>query len=372
VRPDLDPDDRDLIRRVMQPSGTAVILKELIVPFVRESYGDLQAAASGADLLVTHPVTFAGPLVAEADGLRWVSTVLAPMSFFSRDDPPSLPGMEWAYGSRLLRSWAGRVLVRLAKRITSPWMQPVRQLRRELGLPSSGDPLYEGQFSPHGTLALFSKALAVPQPDWPRNVSVTGFVPYTGPDSMPTPLQDFLGRGEPPIVFTLGSSAVGAAGAFFDESLAAAAAIGSRAVLLVGRHGPPIASGPRAIVVDYAPHDELFARSSAVVHHGGIGTTGQALRSGRPMLVVPFAHDQPDNAARVERLGLARVIPHRRYRAGRVARALRSLLTHGSYAGRAEQVAAEVHAERGAQTAADALERLLRASESTVGPVPAM
>jgi UDP:flavonoid glycosyltransferase YjiC (YdhE family) len=216
--------------------------------------------------------------------------------------------------------------------------------------------------------------LGDPQPDWPRNVSVTGFVPYTGPVAMPAELEDFLTGGDPPIVFTLGSSAVGAAGSFYREGLTAAAALGFRAVLLVGPHGGGVArnrSTRDAIVIEYAPHEELFARSAAVVHHGGIGTTGQALRSGRPMLVVPFAHDQPDNAARVKRLGVAHVIPIRRYRAGPVARALSTLLTEPEHRDRAIQIARVVRQEQGTTAAADALERILatyRTAEPLLGP----
>jgi UDP:flavonoid glycosyltransferase YjiC (YdhE family) len=101
----------------------------------------------------------------------------------------------------------------------------------------------------------------------------------------------------------------------------------------------------------------LFPRASAVVLHGGIGTTGQALRSGRPMLVVPHGHDQPDNAYRVTKLGVARTLYPRRYRAARVARELEQLL-RADYTARAASVASAVRAESGAAAAAEAIERL--------------
>jgi rhamnosyltransferase subunit B len=317
--------------------------------------------ARGADLLVTHPVTFAGPLVAERLGLRWASVVLAPMSFFSAQDLPVFPGMGWAVPLRRLGPWAARGLLWIARAVTRPWLRPVVGFRRELGLADRGDPLYEGQFSPSLTLALFSRVMGEPQKDWPRGVRVTGFVPYTGGVQMPSELDDFLGSGEPPIVFTLGSSAVGAAGSFYAESARAAAALGARAVLLAGRSAGDLArsaASSRVFSAEYAPHDELFSRSRAVVHHGGIGTTGQVLRSGRPMLVVPFAHDQPDNAARVARLGVARVVPAQRYDVRSATRRLRELLG-GGYGERAARVAAIVRQEEGAARAADELQRLL-------------
>ena len=366
VRPDIDADDSDLMRRIMQPSGTGVILNELLVPFIRESYADLDAAARGADLLVTHPVTFAGPLVAQTRGLPWASTVLAPMSFFSRQDPPVFPGMEWTVQLRR-GPWTTRLLIGLARIVTRRWVQPIVRFRRELGLADRGDPLYEGQFSPALTLGLFTRVLARPQPDWPPNVHVTGFVPYTGEARMPPELDDFIAGGTPPVVFTLGSSAVGAAGSFYEESLRAATMLGIRAVLLVGRDARnlPRRSLPDGVMAaEYAPHDALFSRSAAIVHHGGIGTTGQALRSGRPMLVVPFAHDQPDNAARVARLGVARVVSSRRYHAARAARHLERLLSRPAYSRRAEAVGRVVASESGAESAAEQLLNLAQPRHS--------
>ena len=114
------------------------------------------------------------------------------------------------------------------------------------------------------------------------------------------------------------------------------------------------------LAVDYAPHAALFPRAAAIVHQGGAGTLHQALASGRPTLVVPHAHDQPDNAHRVERLGISRTVYPRRYTVAAVERALGELLADERVAARARDVAAVVAAERGASRAADALEGLLR------------
>ena len=214
---------------------------------------------------------------------------------------------------------------------------------------------------------MFSRVLGEPQPDWPVRTHLTGFVPYNGqPAPLPPDLETFLSDGDAPIVFTLGTSAVGAAGAFYDESAAAARRLGRRAVLLVGRDP---ANRPRApltanlIAVEYASHAALFPRAAVVVHHGGVGTTGQVLRSGRPMLVVPHAHDQPDNAHRVERLGVARVLSPPRYTAARAARALISLLDDSRYAERAIGAAAVVRGEPGVDAACEMiLETLGRTS----------
>jgi len=203
--------------------------------------------------------------------------------------------------------------------------------------------------------------LGEPQPDWPPHVRTTGFVFYNGPDPALSPeLEEFLVAGPPPVVFTLGTSAVGAAGRFYHESAAAAARLGVRAVLLIGsfeQNRPDGELSRDVLVVERAPHQLLFPRASAIVMHGGIGTTGQALRSGRPVLVVPHGHDQFDNAHRITKLGVARTLHPKRYRAPRVARELARLLTD-DYRARAESVAAVVRSEGGAEAAAEELERI--------------
>jgi UDP:flavonoid glycosyltransferase YjiC (YdhE family) len=240
-------------------------------------------------------------------------------------------------------------------------------LRAEVGLPPTSDtPLFEGQYSPSLVLAMFSKLLADRQPDWPRQAVITGFPFYDrdGAAGMPPELVHFLDAGPPPLVFTLGSSAVVDAGPFYEHSVAAAKRLGRRAVLLVGKNprNQP-ASLPEGIVAfAYAPYSETFPRAAVIVHQGGIGTTAQAMRSGRPMLVMPYAHDQPDNAERVKRLGIARTIARHRYTPARATAELRHLLDNPVYGPRAAEVGQQIQREDGVGAACDALEGLLRAA----------
>jgi rhamnosyltransferase subunit B len=362
VGPDADPTDRALIARLMDPvKGSEVIIRELLLPKLEQSYEELRSAVAGADLLVTHPITYAAPIVAERERLPWISTVLAPMLFFSPNDPPVLPVLPRVNDLPLIGDWLAGRLLSLARRATRQWMEPVHQLRARLGLPRGGEPLFEGQFSPHGTLALYSRVLATPQPDWPPHVTTTGSVFYNEPGPLEPELEEFLAAGEPPVVFTLGTSAVGAAGRFYHESVAAAAKLGVRAVLLTGgfAENRPDDLPSNVLLADRAAHQSLFPRAGAVVHQVGAGTTAQGLRSGKPMLCVPHGHDQFDNARRVKKLGVARTVFPTEYRAGRVARDLGALLNDASYRERAAATAAIVRGEGGAESAADVIERLL-------------
>ncbi|HEX7942205.1 MAG TPA: hypothetical protein VF488_10395, partial [Gemmatimonadaceae bacterium] len=174
----------------------------------------------------------------------------------------------------------------------------------------------------------------------------------------------FLESGPPPIVFTLGSSVVMVAKDFWHQSMDAVRRLGARAVLLPGPGRAAElqvqlqASGTRDVIaIERAPHSLLFPRASVVVQQCGIGTLAQSLRSGRPMLAVPFSHDQPDNAWRARALGMARIVYPRRYRGPHAARELGRLLDDRTYAVAAERVAGSVRIEQGAAAACDAIER---------------
>jgi UDP:flavonoid glycosyltransferase YjiC (YdhE family) len=248
------------------------------------------------------------------------------------------------------------------------WVRPVTELRREIGLaPSSDHPIFEGANSPDLVLALFSHIMADPQPDWPKHTVLTGFPFYDGPTQrLPAPIGEFLAKGPPPVVFTLGSSAVGAAGAFYSDSLEAVQRLQARAIFLTGSHpqGLPKFLPSNVLAWPYAPHAQVFEDASAIVHQGGIGTTAQALRSAHPMLIVPFAHDQFDNAERVRKLGAATVVPRSKYNARSAGNALRPLLQESSYAEAAGAAAAHIDAENGAETAAFAIDKYVGRNRS--------
>ncbi len=365
VRPDLDIHDRAFAARIMDPvRGTEVTFGEVLLPNLERTVDDLTEAVRGADLLVTHPASLAGPIVAEERGLRWASTVLAPMSFFSRFDPVVPAPAPWMHAVTSRSLTASRIFRWQTERLTRKWAQPVRDFRLSRGLPAGDNAILDGQHSPHLVLGLFSRVLGEPQPDWPEHVVVTGAVLYNGPGpaELPAELEAFLRDGDPPLVFTLGTSAVGSAGPFYDVSAAVVDRLGRRAVLLAGRHTenrPERLDPTRVFVADFARHDAIFPRACAIVHQGGAGTLHQALRAGRPTLIVPHAHDQPDNAHRAERLGVSRTLRPSRYRPDRVEAEIGALLEQASYRERARQVAMTVAAEPGVDGAVRAIEALL-------------
>lgn len=367
VAPDADPAlDRDMVVRVMNPRrGAQTIFRDVLMPALAEGTTQLLEATRGADLLISHPAALAAPIVAELTGVRWLSTVLSPLNFLSAYDPVIPPLAPWirhlGYPTlRRLAPWMSRG----GRTLAATWVEEVQRLRVSLGLPRGAHPIFEGQWSALGVLALFSPVLGAPQADWPANVTITGQLRHDTAHgaSLGVELEQFLAADDAPIVFTLGSSAVEVAGTFFDESAAAVQRMGRRGILLMGpgrsarlRTSLP----PELLAVDAAPHSLLFPRAAAVVHQCGMGTLGTALHAGVPTLAVPFANDQPDNAWRIERLGVSRTLYPTRYRAERVAQELTSLLRAPQYTDRAREVAAVVRQEPGARAALEVIEAAL-------------
>jgi UDP:flavonoid glycosyltransferase YjiC (YdhE family) len=366
LRPETaDPaEDPSMMRRVMHlKTGPRVLMTELLIPSMRDSYEDLDAIASeGIDLIVAHPLAWAAHLVAEKRGIPWASLALSPMSYFSAHDFPVLAPLPFLAHLRGLGPRFHRPLTRVLMQSIRPWVGGYHQLRHDLGLPPGPDPFHEGQHSPTLSLAMFSQSFGAPQPDWPPSAAVTGFAYFDQgmQPGFPPELEAFLDGGPPPIVFTLGTAAVFNAGNFYRESITAAQRLGRRAVLLIGRDpsnqiAEPLPEG--IIAAQYAPYSQIFPRAAAIVHQGGVGTTAQALRSGRPMIVMPHAFDQPDNADRVTRMGVGLTIPKAKYNADRATRALGRLLNEPSFASRAAAVGAKIREEDGTPVSCDLLIR---------------
>jgi rhamnosyltransferase subunit B len=376
MRPDPDSIMRDLDmdlarygRAVMR--DTIFILESAVFPYLRQTYDDLLPVIDGASLVLSSSLLFSARLAAERLGVPQMTVALQPMVFVSAHDPPAVNPAPWlAPVLRRLGPGVTRAVYGRGKKLAGGRAGALSAFRRQLGLPESDlNPLFEGQFSPYGTFAAYSRLLAAPQPDYPPQTLVTGFAFYDGAVTplLEPGLEEFLASGPPPLVFTLGSFAVEFADDFFRVGLEVARELRLRAVILAGpRHTDQYLSDRSADVhiAGYAPYSRLFPRALAIIHHGGIGTLGQALRAGRPQLIVPLLSDQFDNAARAVRLGVARKVARRRYAVRRVTAELRRLSEDPSFATRAARVGDRVAADRGAERIATAIDGFFQAATS--------
>jgi len=296
--------------------------------YLRRIYDITVDFARRPDSIVAASSLALGARVAQdAHRIPMATVHLSPSIFQSVHAPPMF--MPFNLFPAWTPRWVYRGLWAVINKIMDRTIGPLlNELRAESGLPPVKNILRDYWHSPRQVIGMFPDWFGPIQPDWPKQVTLTGFPLFDEPDLSPisAELDQFLRAGEPPIAFTPGS-AMWQAHEFFAASAEACVRLKRRGLLLTRHrdHLPPTLP-PGVIHVHYAPFSTLLPRCAAFVHHGGIGSSAQALASGVPQLVTPFAHDQPDNADRLTRLGVAETLPARKYKPSRIVPALDRLL----------------------------------------------
>jgi UDP:flavonoid glycosyltransferase YjiC (YdhE family) len=318
--------------------------------------------AGGDVVLVGSLLALGARLAREKLGVPLATIHLQPAVLLSLYDTPVMRAhMEWF--ARLPR-WLKRAFFALPNPLDQAAGPAVRAACARAGVAPPRNLMREWMHSPDAVLGLFPAWFGPPQPDWPPRCRLAGFPLYDlGDQQGLTPeLERFLAEGPPPVLFTPGSAMAHGRG-FFATAQEACARLGTRAIFATAHRDQLPAQRPAAVLaVDYAPFSRLLPRVAAVVHHGGIGTLSQALAAGVPQLVMPMAHDQPDNAHRLVRLGVALRLYPRRFTAERVAAALRHLLQNSAVRAACAAAAEKVRADRPATVVFDTLENLRRAA----------
>ncbi|GAA1635427.1 glycosyltransferase [Georgenia ruanii] len=304
--------------------GLRTIARAAILPAVRPMYDYLAGLDAARTVLAATALAFGPRLAQERLGFRLVTLHLQPAPLLSAYDNPEMAGVRLP-GWLPVRAQAWRLELG-ERRVVDPLLTPgLGAVRAELGLAPVSRVLGRWIHSPDRAVGLFPDWFAPPRPDWPANLVLTGF-PGGADGPLDPGLAAFLAAGEPPVVITVGSAMAHAPGVL-GEAVAAVRRAGRRAVVLTQfRDQLPPRLPPEVRHVAWAPLGRLLPHAAALIHHAGVGTAAQALAAGVPQLVVPFAHDQPDNANRLCRLGVAERVSPRRFRAPRAAAALRRLL----------------------------------------------
>ncbi len=346
-----NPQFEPLVRRVglgFEPVGTAEELRQamedpdlwhptrglrfmidyLLLPKLDLLYDMAAAFAAQDDAVIVAPCTALGARVAQEQlGLRLVTFHLQPSVLRSMHDTPVL-------GPWQLGNWAPRPLKQLQFQLVDLLLidrlinRGLTGFRAKHGLGPVRHIADRWWNAPDRVIGLFPDWFAPLQPDWPPQVVLTGFPLWdeTGYSDVPAELETFLAAGPPPIVFTPGSAMLHGH-EFFREAVEACKRLRRRGVLLT-RHPEqlPDRLPDDVLHVEFVPLSWLAPRSAAIVHHAGIGTLAQGLAAGIPHLAMPMSHDQPDNAARLRRLGVGLTLWPKQFRAPRIAAALEQLL----------------------------------------------
>jgi rhamnosyltransferase subunit B len=347
----LDPAD------FMKPiSGTLLVLQKFLIPEIAKWALATARAVDDfrPDAALVHHLAW-GPLRALSDReVPMAAAFLAPTVLMSADDP-GRPAASFPPPPRWLMRTSRPMLHALFRRLL--------QRRAALEFEAAGyapprDLYFYAHEASRAALGLWSRRLRGPARDDPPGMTICGAAFPVEPDPLDPELESFLQAGDPPVVVTLGTSAREMGRPLYQGAADACARLGCRAVLLTGTSNRPERLPNGVVTFASAPHGRLLPRACAVVHHAGAGTGAQVLRSGRPAVIVPFGHDQIDNAFRAERLGVARVVPRKRASVDRLARSLELVLGDERVLAAAREVGEFVGREQGASVAADQLERL--------------
>jgi len=352
----------EAIRRIIEDQD--FMIRRIAIPAIDEGVRALDAIAADACAIVGSLFALAAPIVAEKRGIPLIPAFLQPMTVFSAYDPPV--GQKYgtiAEPARIPSRMWNRACFRIVRLETRRrYAALINRARAAHGLArQASTPILDMEAAHALRLGLYPAFFAPPQPDFPGNFDHVGFpLLDAGADSgtaLDPAFERFLADGPAPLVFTLGSLVTACPRDFYRESADLARALGMRAVLLTG--GAHATASRDIIVRDYAPHALIFPRAAAIIHHGGIGTTAQALRAGVPQLVVPHMGDQIDNAARIARLAVGQRIDAARYTAVKAAPVLAQLLRDDLLRERARALAVAMQSQNGAEDAAQAIETAL-------------
>jgi UDP:flavonoid glycosyltransferase YjiC (YdhE family) len=287
--------------------GTRLVLAAALeaVPKVVSALRRVLARSAHERVVLLAPGTNMGArIMREATGTKLITIHLQPISLLSPHDFPVFhPTLRWL---RRLPLSLRKGLMRLPNPIDVMVRGPLAAACQEAGVAPPRAFSKDWWHCPDGALVLFPAWFAAPQPDWSANHFQHTFpLEDIGKENPLSPsLQSFLSAGEAPILFTAGSGNQHAR-QFFRTAVAAVTQLGKRA-LLATRHAPDVPPDlpPSVRAEEYVPFGAVLPHCAAIVHHGGIGTLAQAIAGGVPQVITPLAHDQPDNAERVARLGL--------------------------------------------------------------------
>lgn len=343
--------------------GLGVFWKHMLAPAIEPTFRHIERlAARGPCVVVAPPVMFGARFAHDRLGVPLVSAYTAPAVLRTDGAPVTMAHWQLPRGTP-------RALVRLAwqaldrHKLHPMAARPLAELALRLGAtppPAAQSIFGEWMHSPDGGVTLFPDWFAPARPGWPARLRQGGFPLYQGDAAaaLPPAVQSFLALGEPPIVFMPGS-AMRHAAPFFAAAVEACARLGRRGVLLTPDAAQlPAPLPPQVMHAAYLPFAALLPRAAALVHHGGIGSCAQAMQAGVPQVIMPMAHDQFDNAACVQRLGLGAALRPPRFTADRLARLLARLLAAPPEPWQAAR----------AHLAQSALPRICEAIEGLAGP----
>jgi sterol 3beta-glucosyltransferase len=330
----------------------------------RRALAEEWQAAQSADAIVFNPQAVGGYHIAEALGIGAVMAdplpTWVPTSAFPAIVVPDLRLGGWF--NRLTHRMLPVLPRLLFGSVVNEWRQQSLNLRPRSALASD---LHWPDGRPVPVLLGFSRHVLPPPADWPQDVCVSGywFLDHAHDWQPPPSLVAFLSAGPRPVMVGFGSMAGRDPSALAQIVQGALAQSGHRGVIVTGWGGLSVPNPPPSVhVMQSVPYDWLLPRVSAVVHHGGAGTTAAGLRAGKPTIICPFVADQPFWGQRVAALGAGPPpIPRGKLTADKLATAIRQAVSDTQMQNRASELGEKIRAEDGIANALDFIEQQVHA-----------
>ncbi len=323
--------------------GFRVFAESVVFPIMEPAYKIISGFDPSETILAAQGQFFAAHIAHEKLGFPFITIHLQPAAFRSVYEFPLLPDWMPPLFKRGLFSLVDALVL---DKLFAP---RINQFRQSLNLPAVNGIFGGWMHSSQKNLGLFPEWFAPPQRDWPPQTQLTGFVYYdkqNGNEDIPGRLEEFLSAGRPPIIFTAGT-AMKHGNQFFLDCIQACQLLGQRGILLTQYPEQLPAELPQGIQhYAYLPFSKVLPSAQALVHHGGIGTTAQAIAAGIPQVIRPMAHDQPDTAARVEKLGIGASLSPKKFNAASLAGKLKTLITSQAVLGHCRVCAERIHPDQ--------------------------
>jgi rhamnosyltransferase subunit B len=323
--------------------GFKVFAERVVFPIMEPAYQSIAGFDPSQTILIAQGQFFAAHIAHEKLGFPFVTVHLQPAAFRSVYEFPLIP---ISLPPFVIRGVFSLIDALLLDKLFAP---NINRFRQSLGLPAIHKIFGGWMHSPQKNLGLFPEWFAQPQRDWPAQTQLTSFVYYDqqdGNEELPKELENFLNAGGAPIIFTAGT-AMKHADQFFRDCIDACQLLGRRGILLTQHPEQLPAELPEGIQhFAYVPFSKVLPRALALVHHGGIGTTAQAIAAGIPQVIRPMAHDQPDTAARIEKLGIGVSLDPKKFNAVTLAEKINSLITSQAVLDLCKKYAEKIHPEQ--------------------------
>lgn len=338
-----------------------------VLKWVEASYQLMaQDVLPGDTLLLASTFAFAPRLLSETHALPCAVLHLAPAVLRSCHRAPRFSPL--GHMDRLPRFVKGFLWHAMDRKFMDPlYTAPFNRIRARLGLAPIARMFHQWLHRADATLCMTPDWFAARQPDWPASIAMTGFPLDDGRAGIPLEanLAHFLASGPAPVVVSAGT-ANAVSHTFYAAAIEACTTLGLRVVVVTADPRQLPASLPDTVLhADYAPFAALLPRAAAFIHHGGIGSSAQALRAGIPQLIQPMAFDQFDNASRVAQLNAGREILPRNFLAPHIAQCLQGLLGNAAMAASCRTIAGKLANADGIDSACDAILEKLQARVAT-------